>query len=332
MIKELKSVADVSSFLPQEPEVFVVLDRNVEWVYKEMTPTDRYMPHLCLEATEAKKSMETVEQIGNWLMHERAPRTAVLVAVGGGILTDVVGLAASLYKRGIRYMNFPTTLLAQVDAAIGGKNGVNVDGYKNILGTFYKPEYTFICPEVLKTLPERERKAGLAELLKTFLIYDGQVYEKALNDIREGKPLDKWILKAASIKEEITTTDPFETKDLRVKLNLGHTFAHAIEHEAHEKGDDISHGEAVAIGIILAARLAEQFELAEKGFADRLKADFNSIGLPTRCPYPPESLTPAITHDKKAIVYGKVKFVLPARPGKVELLTIFPDDLYLPAE
>ena len=331
MVKELKSVADVDSYLSKEPEVYVVCDKNAEWVFHQMSPTHRYFPHVFLEATEAAKSVETVEGIGRWLIRERVPRGAVLMAVGGGITTDVVGLAASLYKRGIRYFNFPTTLLAQVDAAIGGKNGVNVDGYKNMLGTFYKPEYTFICPEVLKTLPEREMKAGYAELLKTFLIYDGRAYEKALNDIRDGKPLDKWILKAASIKEEITTIDPFETKDIRVKLNLGHTFAHAIEHEAHEKGDDISHGEAVAMGIILAARMAEGGK-KEKGFADRLKADFDSIGLPTRCPYPTHSLEAAIKRDKKSIVYGKVKFVRPIRLGHVEIVEMFPDGLYIPTE
>ena len=328
MIKELKSVADVSVFLKGEPEVFVVCDKNVEWVFRAACPD---LPHRFLEATEGNKTLETAEDIGRWLLQQNASRKALLLAIGGGITTDIAGFAAGIYKRGIRYVNLPTTVLSQVDAAIGGKTGVNLDGYKNILGLFHRPEYTFICPEVLKTLPEREYKAGLAELLKTFLLADGTAYEKALEDIREGKPMGKWICRAASIKEAIVAEDPYE-HGIRAKLNLGHTFAHAVEHEAHEKGDVISHGEAVAMGIILAARLSEAMGMAESGLAKHLATDFEAIGLPTKAPYPLSILKEAMAKDKKALGGGKVKFVLPVRLGEVKFVELNPDDLYLPAE
>ena len=328
MVKELNSLADVTAFLKREPEVFVVCDENVAWILEEACPG---LPHRFLEATEGNKTLKTAEDIGRWLLQQKASRKALLLAIGGGITTDLAGFAAGIYKRGIRYANLPTTLLAQVDAAIGGKTGVNLDGYKNILGLFHQPEYTFICPEVLKTLPERERKAGLAELLKTFLLADGNAYENALEDIREGKPLGKWITKAASIKEAIVAEDPYE-HGIRAKLNLGHTFAHAIEHEANKRGEDVHHGEAVATGIILAARLSETLKFAESGLAKRIKADFEAIGLPTQIPYPLEVLKEAMAKDKKALGGGKVKFVLPVQPGEVKFVELNPDDLYLPAE
>ena len=328
MVKELQSVADVTAFLQGEPEVFVVCDKNAAWVFQAACPG---LPHLFLEATEGTKTLETAEDIGRWLLRQNASRKALLLAIGGGITTDLSGFAAGIYKRGIRYASLPTTLLAQVDAAIGGKTGVNLDGYKNILGAFCPPEYTFLCPEVLKTLPEREYKAGIAELLKTFLLADGNAYEQALEAIREGNPLGKWIAKAASIKETIVAEDPFE-HGVRAKLNLGHTFAHAIEHEANKRGEDIHHGEAVAMGIILAARLSEAREMAEKGLVKRIKTDFESIGLPTQSPYPLEVLKEAMAKDKKVLGGGKVKFVLPVKPGEVKFVELNPDDLHIPAE
>ena len=328
MTKELNSVADVTVFLKGEPEVFVVCDKNVEWVFQAACPD---LPHLFLEATEGNKTMQTAENIGRWLLQQNASRNALLLAIGGGITTDIAGFAAGIYKRGIRYMNLPTTVLAQVDAAIGGKTGVNLDGYKNILGLFHQPEYTFICPEVLKTLPEREYRAGLAELLKTLLLENGNAYESALSDIQTRKSLGRWIALAASIKEAIVAEDPYE-HGIRAKLNLGHTFAHAIEHEAHKQGEDIHHGEAVAMGIILAARLSEAREIAQTGLAKRLAADFEAIGLPTTSPYPLDVLKEAMAKDKKALGGGKVKFVLPVRPGEVIFAELNPDDLYFPAE
>lgn len=305
MIKELRHIADISALLQGEREVFVVCDRNVEWVAWE---AGTFVGAVSIDTSESLKTMGTVMEICKWLLENNATRDALLLAVGGGITTDLAGFAAAIYKRGIRYANVPTTLLAQVDAAIGGKTGVNFLEYKNMLGAFLMPEFTAICPDVLKTLPARQIKAGLAEMLKTFIIADETAYNQALSGVT-----GELIIKAASIKESIVERDPLE-KGERAVLNLGHTFAHAIEHKALEAGDDILHGEAVAIGIIMAAEMSEREGIAEKGLAVRLKADFQSLGLPTECPY--TGLEEAMAKDKKA-AGGKIRFVLPERIGSV---------------
>ena len=312
MIKELRHIADISALLQGEREVFVVCDRNVEWVAWE---AGTFVGAVSIDTSESLKTMGTVMEICKWLLSNNATRDALLLAVGGGITTDLAGFAAAIYKRGIRYANVPTTLLAQVDAAIGGKTGVNFLEYKNMLGAFRMPEFTAICPDVLKTLPARQIKAGLAEMLKTFIIADASAYAQAVSSGKSAKiPDGDLILKAARAKEAIVEADPFE-RGPRAVLNLGHTFAHAIEHRAMEAGDDILHGEAVAIGIIMAAEMAEREGIAEKGLAACLKADFKSLGLPTECPF--EGLEAAMAKDKKAAGAGKVKLVLPVKIGEV---------------
>lgn len=312
----LENLRDVAALLEGEREIFVVYDENVSHVAAEVIGVlDGVNGCIAIDTSEELKTMDTAVLICRQLMEAGASRKALVLAVGGGITTDLTGFAASIYKRGVRYANIPTTLLAQVDAAIGGKTGVNFDGYKNMLGAIVQPQFTFICPAVLKSLPARELKAGLAELLKTFLIADSAAYSKAVSSFTDGKtpeiPSADLILKAAAIKAAIVERDPYEAGE-RAKLNLGHTFAHAIEHEARMRGDDVVHGEAVAIGIIMAAGKAEREGIAENGLTERLKADFNHLGLPTECPY--DNLE--FTKDKKA-AGEKVTFILPVKPGEV---------------
>jgi len=305
---------EVASLLKGESEIYVVYDENVAWVAGEIAEAVPVKGAFGLETSEELKTLDTVEALCRQLMEADASRKAFLLAVGGGITTDMTGFAAAIYKRGIRYANVPTTLLAQVDAAIGGKTGVNLDGYKNMLGAFRMPAFTFLCAEVLKTLPEREFRAGKAEMLKTFLLGDARAYEQALT-ATEWQAL---ITRAAEIKADIVNQDP-EEHGIRAKLNLGHTFGHAIEHEARERGEDIHHGEAVAMGMILAARLSERKGLTPKGLEAKLRADFKAAGLPTECPYPLETLAQAMEKDKKAAA-GLVKWILPLAPGQVEMV------------
>ena len=298
--------------LQPEKEVYVVFDRNVAAVAEALVPAAR--ARLGIDASEAGKTLETVLEIVRWLLSQHATRDALLVAVGGGITTDMAGFAASIYKRGIRYANIPTTLLAQVDAAVGGKTGVNLDGYKNMLGVICQPVWTLLSAKLLETLPRREYLCGVAELLKTFLLADGDVYRRAVAALQAGEDLQEAVFAAAHIKAGIVQADPFENGERR-KLNLGHTFAHAIEHEARLRGDDILHGEAVAIGILLAARLADRLRLSSGG-ESRLRADFRSCGLPLSCPYSLWELAGAMAQDKKA-AGESVHFVLPIVPGEV---------------
>ena len=318
---KIVTLDEALALLAKEPELIVVFDQNVAWVLEsllgELPPAKAYIG---LESSEESKTMDTVLALERQLMEADASRGALLVAVGGGITTDLVGFTAAIYKRGIRYANVPTTLLSQVDAAVGGKTGVNLDHYKNMLGAFHMPEFTLLCPEVLKTLPEREFKAGEAELLKTFLLRDAKAYAAAVKNGVKNRP--ELILKAASIKADIVSRDPYE-KGERALLNLGHTFGHAIEHLAQEEGGDITHGEAVAMGIVLAARLSERIGLAKEGLEEQIKADFEALGLPTQSPYPVQALGEAMRKDKKA-AGGKVKFILLKAPGEpvIQELTV----------
>ena len=329
--------------LQAEPELFVVYDANVAWVASQLTEALPVRASMALETSEEGKTLETVQALERWLLQEDASRGALLLAVGGGITTDLVGFAAAIYKRGIRYANVPTTLLAQVDAAIGGKTGVNLDGYKNMLGAFRMPEFTVLEAAFLRTLPAREFRCGLAELLKTFLLGDGAAYGALVSSLKSAQNKDEKaemglsslkstqiedaVRKAAAIKARIVAEDP-EEHGVRAKLNLGHTFGHAIEHEARLHGADITHGEAVAMGIVLAAELSERLGVAQKGLSAQLKADFSRLGLPVDCPYPVEDLVEALRKDKKAVAGGKVKFVLLRAPGDVVLQEL-PYDCYL---
>ena len=277
-----------------------------------------------LDTSEKAKDMATVLDLCSWLLEAGADRSSLLLAVGGGITTDLAGFAACIYRRGIRFAFVPTTLLAQVDAAIGGKTGVNFLDFKNMLGVIRQPEFTFECAQVLRTLPRRDFLSGAAELLKTFLIDNtGNAYEKTvalLSAPADSATLQTLIAAAAKVKAGIVSRDEQERGERRC-LNLGHTFAHAIEHEARQAGLDITHGEAVAVGILLAARLSEAMGLAPKGLAARLEADWTACGLPTSVPFDLGTLTAAMTKDKKA-EGDTIHFVLLSSIGQVEIRKI----------
>lgn len=329
--------------------IFVVCDRNVETLARSLAPG---RPLLAIVADEEHKDMDTVLGICRWLLECGADRDAVVYAVGGGVTTDMAGFAASIYKRGVRYVNYPTTLLCQVDAGIGGKTGVNLDGYKNILGVINFPLETRILPQALETLPERELRSGAAEMLKTFIIKDGGNYRKAVEALSRDKvdtdELAPLIEAAAQVKREIVAQDPTE-KGLRRVLNLGHTFAHAIEWYQHGHARPAaaaasattpaaasaagsapySHGEAVAIGIIQAARISEKLGIAAQGLAERLAEDFRACRLPVELPCRAQLLEQAIWKDKKA-EHGIIHFVLIEDIGTVIIKDL--DDLHLHTE
>lgn len=342
-----QTIADVAGYLERYPVIYIVADRHVahfaEKVVKSLTGgkadckcEEPISPELLLlDTSEEDKSMQTVMEICKWLLDNGADRNALLLAIGGGITTDMAGFSASIYKRGIRFAYIPTTFLSQVDAAIGGKTGVNFENYKNILGVIRQPEFTYICPEVLETLPYRDFLSGAAELIKTFIIDNaGNNYEKAvevLSEIHESidrkqaialhlAELEELAGAAARIKAGVVERDEFEQGERR-KLNLGHTFAHAIEWEARAAKKDISHGEAVAMGIILAAKASERYygqEVADQSLSAMLTRDFSRCGLPTECPFPLESLSGAMRKDKKA-ENGIVHFVLIRTLGDVRI-------------
>ena len=308
----------IGAFCPDR--IFVVCDRAVAHLVPRLGLDAAVLE---LEASEEKKSLRTVEEICRALLEGGADRKSFVLALGGGIISDMAGFAASIYMRGIRFAYVPTTLLAMTDAAIGGKTGVNFLSYKNILGSFTEPCFTWMAAASLEGLPRREVLSGAAEMLKSFIIdnVDG-AYSTALEFFRTASlpercdaataarllPLAR---AAAGVKAGIVSRD-FRESGERKLLNLGHSFAHAIEHLAQTGADGnvgISHGEAVSMGIVLAARLSCALGYAPKGFDSLLEADFAAAGLRVKCPYAPRQLVQAMSRDKKAEA-GTLSFVL----------------------
>lgn len=335
--------------LEQYEHVFAVMDSNVAMMCPaafEMSQmlNRRGVPGMLVESSEEAKCMETVMDVCGWLLDNGADRDALVLAIGGGITSDMVGFAASIYKRGVKFAYVPTTLLAQVDAAIGGKTGVNFAGYKNMLGTIRQPEFTYICPQVLESLPMQDFQSGAAEMLKTFIIEDNGHYAAAVTLLKElaadfvascegastlSYNEDHWsdiiagrlddmvplIAAAAKVKAGVVSRDQFEDGERR-KLNLGHTFAHAIESLAHTQHDEIDHGHAVALGMVYAARLAEKLGMTEPGFASMIEHDLDDCLLLVINTYTVEDMADAMRKDKKA-EGGKVHFILPCAVGDV---------------
>ena len=308
----------IGAFCPDR--IFVVCDRAVAHLVPRLGLDAAVVE---LEASEEKKSLRTVEEICRALLEGGADRKSFVLALGGGIISDMAGFAASIYMRGIRFAYVPTTLLAMTDAAIGGKTGVNFLSYKNILGSFTEPCFTWMAAASLEGLPRREVLSGAAEMLKSFIIdnVDGS-YSTALEFFRTVSLPEKCdaataarllplARAAAGVKAGIVSRD-FRESGERKLLNLGHSFAHAIEHLAQTGADGnvgISHGEAVSMGIVLAARLSCALGYAPKGFDSSLEADFASAGLRVKCPYAPRQLVQAMSRDKKAEA-GTLSFVL----------------------
>lgn len=301
--------------------VFIVYDANVKAFASQISGGT--IPMFAIKATENDKTIEQVTEICRWLLDNNADRDALVLAIGGGITTDMAGFAASIYKRGIRYANVPTTLLAQADAGIGGKTGVNLDSLKNMLGVISQPQFTYICPLPLETLPQEEMLSGLAEILKSFIIGSAPLYRKAVRTITKGEAnvqaLCDMAHKAAGIKARIVEKDEKEN-GLRRVLNLGHTFGHAIEWYQHKQEiqKPYSHGQAVAIGMIMAARRSEKMGIAQPGLAESLAGDFAACGLPTTPPCSLKELETAISKDKK-VKDGKVHYVLIQEIGKITI-------------
>ena len=308
----------IGAFCPDR--IFVVCDRAVAHLVPRLGLDAAVVE---LEASEEKKSLRTVEEICRALLEGGADRKSFVLALGGGIISDMAGFAASIYMRGIRFAYVPTTLLAMTDAAIGGKTGVNFLSYKNILGSFTEPCFTWMAAASLEGLPRREVLSGAAEMLKSFIIdnVDG-AYSTALEFFRTASLPEKCdaataarllplARAAAGVKAGIVSRD-FRESGERKLLNLGHSFAHAIEHLAQTGADGnvgISHGEAVSMGIVLAARLSCALGYAPKGFDSSLEADFAAAGLRVKCPYAPRQLVQAMCRDKKAEA-GTLSFVL----------------------
>lgn len=275
---------------------------------------------ITIPSGETHKSLGSVEIIWRVLSSEGARRNALLINLGGGVVTDLGGFAASCFKRGIKCINIPTTLLAQVDASVGGKTGINFNGLKNEIGTFSVPEKVMIDVAFLKTLPRRQVLSGFAEMLKHGLLRGGEHLRRLLamdGDIISAADFPALLKESVEVKEKVVTEDPKE-KGIRKSLNFGHTVGHAIESVAIEKGAELYHGDAVAYGMIAELYLS----VRKKGFDRDLYHEIRGFirGLyPAYSPLvSPEELYGRMLHDKKNEKEG-VNFTLLEAPGKVSI-------------
>jgi len=278
---------------------------------------------ITIPAGEGSKSLRIVEQIWNEMLAFKADRQTVVIAVGGGVVGDLAGFVAATYARGIPLIQIPTTLLAQVDSSVGGKVGINLASAKNMAGAFWQPIRVLIDPLVLHTLPDREYQAGLAEVIKYGVIMDAEFFallEDHVEEIHAREPglLKTIISRCCQLKAQVVEQDERETTGLRAILNYGHTFCHAFETVTNY--GRFLHGEAVAIGMMCAARLAESMGRIDQQLISRQAALLTACNLPlTVSDIDPEALLAAMQHDKK-VEHGKLRFVLPTRMGHVELV------------
>lgn len=283
------------------------------------------IPHeiVFLPGGEEQKRLAPVERAAEEMVRLGGDRSSMVVAFGGGIVTDMAAFLASIFMRGIPVLQIPTTLLAQVDAGVGGKSGVNLECGKNLIGTFHQPVAVLIDPGVLSTLPEREYRAGLYEIVKAGIIRDAALFEflstrSAAVLARDPAALDRIIADSVKMKAEVVSADEREG-DLRRILNFGHTFGHALEAETHYSR--FLHGEAVAFGMRAAVHLARIRSLLADADARVMLETIALYGpIPALDGIPAEALEARLVSDKKT-VQGKVHFVVPEAVGRVRIIS-----------
>lgn len=304
-------------------KAFILTDENVAPLYlgrteASLTAAGFSVRHLIVPAGEQSKSFSTLEQVLTAMLDDRCERSTLLVALGGGIIGDLAGFAASILLRGVDFIQIPTTLLSQVDSSVGGKTGINTRHGKNLIGTFHQPRLVIADTDTLSTLPRREVLAGYAEVAKYGLIDDAPFWdwlEQNGTDVvaLSPAPLALAIHTSCTAKARVVAADETET-GVRALLNLGHTFGHALEAEGGY-GGPLLHGEAVAVGMVMAFDLSAAMGLCRREDAARVRAHLSAVGLPV---VPPKingtamdarALLNHMAGDKK-VKDGKVTFVL----------------------
>jgi 3-dehydroquinate synthase len=300
--------------------VVVVTDENVGAAYLPRVlaslTNSRFKAHgVTIPAGEQHKTLETVSQLWAAFSSAKIERGSTIVALGGGVVGDLAGYAASAWVRGVAWVAVPTSLLAMVDASMGGKTGFDLPQGKNLVGAFHPPRLVLADPDVLATLPEVESINGMAEVVKHGVIADPTLFEMC-KDLEDLSDLPGLVSRAMAVKVKIIEEDPYE-QDVRQALNLGHTVGHGVELAS---GFRLRHGEAVAIGMVVEARMAEKVGLAKPGLADEIADVLQSTRLPTEIPtdLDRDAITDAMMRDKKKAA-GIVKFALPVSIGDVRV-------------
>ncbi len=313
--------------------VILVTDDNVAGFYldsvvSQVSKIAQRLDVICVTPGEDSKAISVCDDLWQQMVSFNTDRQSVVIALGGGVVGDLAGFLAASFARGIRFIQIPTTLLAQVDSSVGGKVGVNLPSAKNMVGAFWQPEIVLIDPLVLETLDEANFRAGLAEVIKYGLIMDLDFFEFLESSVdlierREPETLTRCIARCCQCKAAVVEEDERETSGRRAILNYGHTYGHAIE--AVFGFGRFLHGEAISIGMTCAARLARELKMVEDSFVVRQTELFQKMRLPVDCPAERhDELVASMKHDKK-VARGELKLILPMRVGKV-VVSAAPED------
>lgn len=314
---------NINNIIPKQSKIVVVTDNNVDFYYGDLMvnkiksfgfDVNKYV----VKPGEESKSIETLYSLCKYLNEWKITRNDYLIAFGGGVVGDLTGLAASLYLRGINYIQVPTTLLAMVDSSVGGKTAINMENGKNLIGTFYQPKYVFCCTKFLRTLDENIYRDGCAEIIKYALIYDKDLFYEIKNkDFNEINVIERCI----RIKTHIVKLDEYDKKDIRALLNFGHTFGHPFETLSNF---NISHGSAVAIGMVIASKVSKYLELGDitKDVEDILKR----YGFDLSINYSIDEICNIMLNDKKR-ENNDIAFILPEEIGLCHVTKININDV-----
>lgn len=316
------------SHFPAAPHAVLITDHHVAPLFadplaKQLATHGWRISTFVVPAGESSKALAAVGRLWEDLLACGADRHSVVLAVGGGVVGDLAGFVAATYTRGIPLIQVPTTLLAQVDSSVGGKVGINLPGSKNMVGAFWQPRYVLIDTETLRTLPEREYRAGLAEVVKYGVIMDEDLFaylETHLDFIQRRDPevMQHIVTRCCRLKADVVEIDEREETGRRAILNYGHTFGHALE--ALTGYDQLLHGEAVAMGMDAAARLAVALGRWDAACWQRQRRLLEALGLPQRWPQVDlPQVMQVMQHDKKS-AQGALRLILPSRLGHVELV------------
>jgi len=331
----LRDAGQAITGLTRVSHAVIITDENVDQTYAEVVADSLAdcgvrVDVLAIEAGEASKSVECLATLWEHLLDIGTDRKSIVVAVGGGVVGDLAGYVAASFARGLTFVQVPTTLLADVDSSVGGKVGINLPAAKNMVGSFWQPLVVLIDTQALDTLPVREYRAGLAEVVKYGVILDETFFEyleshvAAIND-RDHEALGHIIARCCRLKADVVQADERDMTGLRAVLNYGHTFCHAIE--AVSGYGEWLHGEAVSIGMVAAARLAQGMDRVPPEFTSRLVRLLEALELPVQMPnLDHDALLAAMQRDKKS-EHGRLRFILPTRLGHVEFVDDVPQDL-----
>lgn len=313
-------ISSLTNFPMQNP--IIVTDENVAKCHLENVKQvlGRDVKSVIVPAGEEFKNLETISHLWKSFLENGLDRKSTVIALGGGVIGDLAGFAASTYMRGITWIGLPTTLLSMVDASLGGKTGFDLPEGKNLIGSFYPPKLVLADPSFLLTLPERELISGMAEVVKHGIISDPELFTLCAHGIDWIKGnLEEIVKRAMAVKIKVIEEDPYE-RGIRAALNLGHTVGHAVELASKF---ELRHGEAIAIGMVVEARYAERIGVAKKGLTDKIAVTLSALGLPTQIPetISHAEIIRAMRVDKKKSAKA-IRFALPFEIGKVELVDV----------